>query len=299
MTPHWFRDDFDELFSSHNSVFLLQVNPMSKFVSLFMLLMLSFTLAAQLPDTIQVYSKSMQKNIPALVVLPEGCDTSDESLTYPVLYLLHGYSGDCIGYYFHIPDLQELADGHQMILVCPDGGYNSWYLDAPADPKCRYETFISSELVGFIDSHYPSRPDRSSRAIAGLSMGGYGALFNAIRHPDVFGAAGSMSGGMDFSPFPTQWELGERLGNYLHHKKVWKRYSLVNMVGQIDKDLSLIIDVGVDDFFLNVNRNFHRKLLEAGVPHDYTERAGGHDWTYWANATRFQLLFFHHFFNKS
>ena len=267
--------------------------------TLFFCLLLPVVVDAQLPDTVQVYSRSMHKNIPALVVLPEGYSTEDESVTYPTLYMLHGYSGDHIGFYFHVPDLQELSDKYKMILVCPDGGFNSWYMDAPADKSCRYETFISSELVSYIDSNYRSRPERASRAICGLSMGGYGALFNAIRHPDIFGAAGSMSGGMDFTPFPNQWELSERLGPFLQHKKIWESYSLVNMIGKIEKDLALIIDVGIDDFFLGVNRHFHRKLLTAGIPHDYTERPGAHDWKYWSNATRFQLLFFHHFFNRS
>lgn len=272
---------------------------MRTFTRFLALLILPAMLNARLPDTVQVYSKAMRKHIPALIVLPEGYNELDSLVTYPTLYMLHGYSGDHIGYYFHVPDLQKQADQYRMILVCPDGGYNSWYMDAPASTSCKFETFISSELVQFIDRKYNSRTERSSRAICGLSMGGYGAIFNAIKHPDVFGAAGSMSGCMDFVPFPLQWELSDRLGPYLQHKKTWESYSLVGMTGQIRRDLSLIIDVGVDDFFLNVNRNFHRKLLQVGVSHDYTERSGGHDWNYWANATRFQLLFFHNYFNQS
>lgn len=254
---------------------------------------------AQIPDTAQVYSESMQKNIPALIILPENYDASATKLTYPALYMLHGHSGDFIGYYFHMADLQTLANQYQMILVCPDGGYNSWYMDAPIGTDCKYETFISFELTSYVDKNYSTRPHKDSRAICGISMGGYGALYNAIRHPDIFGAAGSMSGAVDFTPFPTEWQLSDRLGPYLLNKKRWESYSLINMIGEIPKDLAILVDVGVRDFFVQVNRNFHNKLLQAHIPHDYIEREGDHDWNYWANACRFQMLFFHHFFNKS
>jgi S-formylglutathione hydrolase FrmB len=263
------------------------------------ILLMSVTLSqAQVPDTAQVFSHAMQKHIPTLVVVPQDYNPQDSSNTYPVLFMLHGYSGDYIGYYFHMPDLQTLCDQYQMILVCPDGGFNSWYLDAPYGNDCKYETFISKELVQFIDNQYLTRPDRKSRAICGLSMGGHGALYNAIKHPDVFGAVGSMSGGVDFTPFPLEWELSDRLGQYPFNKKLWEAHCVTNMIQHIPNDLKILIDCGVDDFFMPVNRTFHDKLLKARIPHDYIERPGGHDWEYWANATRFQLLYFYHFFNQ-
>lgn len=74
---------------------------------------------------------------------------------------------------------------------------NSWYFDSPVDTAYRYETHISKEVVGFIDGHYRTRANKKYRAITGLSMGGHGALFIALRHSDIFGAAGSISGGVD------------------------------------------------------------------------------------------------------
>ncbi len=265
---------------------------------IFILLMSVMMSKAQVPDTAQVFSEAMRKHISTLIVLPEGYNSHDTSRTYPVLYMLHGYSGDYIGYYFHMPDFQILCDKYQMILVCPDGGYNSWYFDAPFGNDCKYETFISKELVQYIDNQYLTRPERASRAICGLSMGGHGALYNAIRNPSVFGAVGSMSGGVDFTPFPLEWELSDRLGQYPFNKKLWESHCVTNMVAQIPKDLKILIDCGVDDFFMPVNRVFHEKLLKNKTKHDYIERPGGHDWDYWANATRFQLLYFYHFFNQ-
>lgn len=269
-----------------------------RFLHILVLLITMNRSQAQVPDTAQVFSDAMQKHIPTLIVLPEGYNSKDTNLTYPVLYMLHGYSGDYIGFYFHIPDLQRLCDKYKMILVCPDGGFNSWYLDAPFGNDCKYETFISKELVQYIDRQYVTRTDRASRAICGLSMGGHGALYNAIRHPQIFGAAGSMSGGVDFTPFPLEWELKDRLGTYIFNKKLWESHCVTNMVQNIPSDLKLLIDCGVDDFFMPVNRIFHEKLLKERISHDYIERPGGHDWDYWANATRFQLLYFYHFFNQ-
>ena len=247
-------------------------------------------------DTIFVFSEAMQKNIPVLVVKPKVYD--DETRRFSTLYLLHGYSGDYLGYDYYMPDFQALADENDMIFVCPDGTYNSWYLDSPYGTECFYETFISKELVAHIDATYRTFDEKNQRAITGLSMGGHGALYNAFRNPKTFGAAGSMSGGVDLTRFPLEWEIRDRLGDYLLNKKRWEENSVTNMIDLIPKNFPLIIDCGVDDFFMPVNRAFHEKLLQAKIPHDYIERAGDHNWEYWANATRFQILFFKFFFNK-
>ena len=102
------------------------------------------------------------------------------------------------------PELGKIADEKGIIFVCPDGK-NSWYWDSPKNPSYRYETFISNELINYIDANYPTVASRDKRAITGLSMGGHGALYNAIRHKDVFGAAGSTSGGVDIRTFSNQW----------------------------------------------------------------------------------------------
>jgi len=88
-----------------------------------------------------------------------------------------------------------MADRYGAIIVTPDGGVDSWYFDSPVDPTYRYETFVTQELIPYIDKLYKTVADRSGRAIAGLSMGGHGALYLAIRHQELFAAAGSMSGG--------------------------------------------------------------------------------------------------------
>ena len=118
-----------------------------------------------------------------------------------------------------------------FIIVCPDG-QDSWYFDSPVDPKMQFETYVSQELVAYIDSHYRTYANRYMRAITGLSMGGHGSLFLAFRHPDVFWSCGSMSGCMDITKFPEKWHIKDRLGEYASNKQSWQDHAVCN---QIDK----------------------------------------------------------------
>ena len=129
-------------------------------------------------------------------------------------------------------------------------------------------------------------------------MGGHGALYLAIKHQDVWGAVGSMSGGVDIRPFPNNWDIKKRLGKYSNNKKNWEENTVVNLVPLIKKDLKIIIDCGTEDFFLEVNQQLHDKLLSANIPHNYKEYAGSHNWTYWEKAIKYQIKFFKNYFNS-
>lgn len=249
-------------------------------------------------DSVEIFSPSMQKNIKCLIVLPD--DYSVTGRPYPVLYLLHGWSGNFAGWISGAPQLLRHADTYRMLIVCPDGGYDSWYLDSPVDSTVRYETHIASEVVSYVDYYYHTRKESAGRAITGLSMGGHGAVYLAIRHPDVFGAAGSMAGGLDLCLWKeNNWDLQGVLGNPDLFWKNWENNSVVNLIPLLKgRDMPLIIDCGVGDFFLPANREMHRKLLEAGIPHEYTERPGTHNGDYWNSAIDFQLVYFSKFFNR-
>ena len=160
---------------------------------------------------LNVYSQSMKKDVPVIIVTPDSYDAGE---SFPVVYLLHGYSDSYKGW-TEKTDVEALADLYNIVIVTPDGGYDSWYFDSPFVADYQYETFVSSELVNYVDSNFKTVKDRSGRAITGLSMGGHGALHTAIKHQDVFGSAGSTSGGVDFRPFPTKWHIASRIGSYL------------------------------------------------------------------------------------
>lgn len=253
-----------------------------------------FSLQAAVIDTLSVYSPAMKKNVQVVVISPEKRQSPQ-----PVVYLLHGHGGNEHTWLSTQPALPRIADRDGMIFVCPDGK-DSWYWDSPKDPSFRYETFVSKELVDYIDSCYPTRKDRSGRAITGMSMGGHGAMWLSLRHKDVFGAAGSTSGGLDIRPFPTSWGMSNHLGEKNGNQDIWDAYTVINQVDRIQNgDLALIIDCGYDDFFFQVNNDFHQKLLKNKIDHDFLVRPGNHNRIYWNNSIEYQLLFFRKFFEKS
>jgi S-formylglutathione hydrolase FrmB len=265
-------------------------------IILFLILTTLVPVKAALVDTIRVFSQSMQKNIKSVVVTP---DNYASAKALPVVYLLHGYSGNHLDWINKAKGFETAADQYNLIIVCPDGGFSSWYWNSPVDEKSQYETFISDELVKAIDAKYKSVKDRKGRAITGLSMGGHGALYLAIKHQEVFGAAGSMSGGVDIRPFPNNWDIAKHLGTMAEQPERWEKHTVINLLNLLTPNsLALIIDCGTDDFFFEVNENLHRQLLYRNIPHDYITRPGGHSWPYWTNAVKYQMLFMSNYFNS-
>src|SRR5690554_1298230 len=209
-------------------------------------------------DTVTTYSPSMQKDIKAVVITPEDYHRQQE---YPVVYLLHGYSGNYQNWVMRVPALQQYADQYEMIIVTPDGNYGSWYLDSPIMKESKYETYIARELTQWMDEHYATIKHRSGRAITGLSMGGYGAFYVAFRNQEIFGMAGSMSGGLDLRPFPNNWDLASLLGTYAQEPQNWENHSVINLTHKLTPgSLDLIFSCGTEDFFYKANVEMHQKL---------------------------------------
>ncbi|MGZ3939641.1 MAG: alpha/beta hydrolase [Flavisolibacter sp.] len=264
-------------------------------VSVLLALIFAQAIHAAIVDTVNTTSASMKKTIKAVVILP---DDYKDAQALPVVYLLHGYSGNYADWITKAKGFEKAADLYQVIIVCPDGN-NSWYWDSPVDSNFKYETYVSKELVSWIDSKYKTIRNKKGRAITGLSMGGHGALYLALRHQDVFGAAGSMSGGVDIRPFPNNWDMALRLGKYADHPQNWEQYTVINMLNLLQPNsLALIIDCGTEDFFFKVNENLHAQLLYRNIPHDYITRPGAHNWNYWTNAIQYQLLFMNNYFKS-
>jgi|TARA_B110000263_G_C15294872_1_gene505115 S-formylglutathione hydrolase FrmB len=265
-----------------NIIFLLTLNQL-------------FIYASQV-DTLIVQSESMNKSISNIVILP---DNYSEENQLPVIYLLHGYSDNHETWMNNAPKIKEYADKYNVIIVCPDANYSSWYFDSPIDDSIKYETYISSELVKSVDRNYNTIDNRNGRAITGLSMGGHGAFYLSFKHQDVWGAAGSISGGVDIVPFPSSWDISKQLGKYSDFPENWKNNSVINMVDLLQRDsLKLIFDCGIDDFFYDANFRLHNTLKEKNIPHDYTERPGMHNWDYFSNSVEYHILFFKRYFNK-
>ncbi len=248
-------------------------------------------------DTIMVHSATMNKDVKVYTIVPDKALKGEKC---PVVYLLHGHGDDGKKWINMKPNLPEIADKEGIIFICPSGNVNSWYWDSPKIPESRYETFVSKELIEYVDANFPTYPTREKRAITGLSMGGHGAMWNAIRHKDVFGAVGTMSGGLDIRPFPNNWGMKNYLGERDENLEIWNNHTVINQLDRLkDGDLAIIIDCGVGDFFYAVNKAVHERLVTQKVSHDFISRPGGHNNTYWNNSLDFQILFFQKFFAKS
>lgn len=248
-------------------------------------------------DTVEVYSKAMKKTARCVVITPEG--TAPEN-GWPVVYLLHGYSGNYRNWIQLVPAIVQYASDFRLMIVCPDGDYSSWYVDSPVDSSMRYATYIAKEVPDYIDSHYPTRRDAGGRAITGLSMGGFGGLYLGLTFRNRFGACGSMSGGVDLNCCRTRFDVSKRIGDTLSHAANWEQYSIHSIVATLEPEEvpAMIIDCGTSDFFYDINAALHRHLLSLKIPHDYIERPGQHNWAYWGNAVQYQLLFFANQFRR-
>jgi S-formylglutathione hydrolase FrmB len=215
------------------------------------------------------------------------------------VYLLHGAYGRSTDWIKNVPSIQNLANQHQLIIVCPDGSPDSWYVDSPVDSSFRFETHVSTEVPHYIDAHYKTIPDRKHRAIVGLSMGGFGAFFIAFRHSDTFGACGSMSGALDLTQIKKGPGVAMRLGDTLKNIKYYNDWRILSIIEKYPKNpLAITMDCGLQDFLYGMSKALHEKMVQLNISHEYTERPGQHDWFYWANSIKYQMLFFDDFFKQ-
>lgn len=269
-------------------------------LSAFLLCLTTMTYAAKV-DTLQVASTAMGKTYKAAVVLPNSYAKSKTA--FPVMYLLHGAYGHFSDWLKNTPNkklVHNLADQYNMIIVMPEGETFSFYIDSPVNKESQFETFITQEVIQKVDKTYKTIANKNGRVITGLSMGGHGALYLSARHPDLFCAAGSMSGAVDMSTMLNrdssaqvvklmQPVFGDKSGN----TELYEQNSVLRMADKLKSNkLPLIIDCGVDDFLIEPNRELHRRLVYNKVDHDYTERPGAHTWDYWENSLPYHVLFF-------
>ena len=220
---------------------------------------------------VEVPSASMKKNVPTTVVLPSNYAVSD-ARRHPVVYMLHGAGNDQRTY--ACEPILSLADRIGAIVVCPYGGA-SWWIDSPQVSRMRYETFVTQELVPYVDGHYHTVANRNGRAIAGHSMGGHGACFIGFGHTDLFGAVGNVMGGVDLRPFEQRKDLVKLLGDPAAHPDDWERFSAISRAAKLrNGDVQFTTVVGTGDFFLGVNRAMHDLLSSNRVAHVHQEIRG-------------------------
>ena len=259
-------------------------------------------------DTISVRSDAMNKTLMAAVVKPSNYDQSD---ALPTVYLLHGGAGSFSDWHKKTIKkdlLTRLADEYGVLIVTPGVGPASYYYDSPKMDSVQYETYLIKELIPYVDQNYKTIKEKNGRVITGLSMGGHGAITLATKHPDLFVAAGSMSGVMnidtDMWTVPDDFRNARKEGQKqmlgdINYEAPFSEYTAVGLVDKMKENgLHLIIDCGVDDFLIKTNRQLHQMLLDNETPHTYIERPGAHTWDYWTDALPYHFLFFSEILQK-
>lgn len=234
-------------------------------------------------------SRLMARKMPYEVLTPTSYGSGDR--TYPVLYLLHGLTGKYSNW-AQRSKLKSHARAYEFIIVMPEGN-NGWYTDSPVVKNDRYEGYIVEELIPEIEKKFRVNKNREGRAIAGLSMGGYGALKFGLRFPDKFVVAGSFSGALravewDENTFPVFKVLGTSVNSAFGKvgSPTREQHNIYSIVKGLDKKQItalpfLYLDCGTEDGLVMQNKDFVDILMSKKIPHEYRQLPGKHDWNYW------------------
>ena len=243
-------------------------------------------------------SKIVDYPVKYSVYLPDGYESSQRS--YPVVYLLHGFSDDETGWvqFGEAGDLADkgIADGSfpACILIIPDGKV-TWYCNS-ANGKDRWEDMFINELIPNVEKQYRIRGKKEFRAIAGLSMGGYGALQLSMRNPEIFSSCVALSSAV-FSDEEITVQPDQSYTSYFKNiygndlkgesrlSESWKEHNPLHLIHTVPaeklKGIRFYIDCGDDDFLSKGNSLLHIGMRDLNIAHEYRVRNGGHSWSYW------------------
>ncbi len=231
------------------------------------------------PETIKV-------NTPLNIILPDPASAKQLPIrNRKVLYLLHGLSDDASAWQRY-SSIENIANQYGLVVVMPSVG-RSFYADLPNGQQ--YFTYLIEELPQYLKDVFNLDPKREDTLIAGLSMGGYGVLKAAMNFPERFFAAASFSGVVsmeilrvlkdDTRKQEFEYIFGdlEKIFDSEHDPMVWLRKAAQN----IPALPHLYIACGRQDDLYPVNMLAHKVLTEMGIPHEYYEEDGKHDWDFW------------------
>jgi S-formylglutathione hydrolase FrmB len=250
-------------------------------------------------------SKVLARDVPYCVILPPSFD-DDKTRRFPVLYFFHGL-GDNEQFFVHsgawnlVEDMREKGELKDFLIATPEAR-SSFYIN-PKDDKERYEDFLVQEFFPFIEKRYRAAPGRANRAVSGISMGGYGALHLAFRHPQLFSSVSAQSAALiDKLPTflagatpssPRSRVLGRVFGNP-PDPSFWEQNSPIAMARTANlASLKIYFDCGdEDDYgFDSGARILDKVLTSRRIPHEFHIYPGRHDAVYFATHLPASLAF--------
>lgn len=230
---------------------------------------------------VQVSSPSLNDRRAVTVLLPTGYSQSDRR--YPVLYLLHGGGQDHTAFAARAWFSAQASRG--IIIVTPSVG-ESWYVNSVVDPKARYEDFIVKDLVSYIDANYRTVATRQGRAVAGVSMGAWGAMLLGLKHHQLFSAVGALSAPFLISRQSPNMDMTVReqqtFGKPGSPERLERDPSTLLAAIPIESVPVLFLASGNQDIFVTDNRRFVERMTERKIPYEYREVSPrGHSWDLW------------------
>jgi enterochelin esterase-like enzyme len=284
---------------------------------LFLLVLLSsfvFARESKLNENGIIKSSILKEDVKYSIYLPADYETSDRK--YPVLYLLHGLSDDHTGWP-QFGEVKYIADkairegeATPMIIVMPDAKRTYYVNDV--EGKYRYEDFFIKELIPYIESNYKCRTTSEYRAVAGLSMGGYGSLLYSLHHPEMFAACYAMSSATRtdeevinmsndsydavYTPLFGAHKGKDRINDYYNSNSIL--YLAAHIPEAQKNKVRFYIDCGDDDFLYKGNSTLHILMRDLNIPHEYRVRQGGHEWEYWRTGLQNALPFISKSFHR-
>lgn len=248
-------------------------------------------------DTVAFESKLVGAPLPYNVLLPTDYHADSKRGThYSVLFLLHGLTGSAGDWVSERARLAEHAAAHRLIIVVPEGR-DGWYTDSATVPAEKFETYFIEELLPDVERRFRTHARREGRAVAGLSMGGYGALKFGFKHPEKFALVASMSGALGAA----SWTDPASLPQFVR-PSIERVFGPADSPTRVANDLFrlarevapervaalpfIYLDCGTEDYLIGSNRDFSALLLERKIPHEYRQLPGGHTWPYWDRQVR-------------
>jgi len=229
------------------------------------------------------FSAALQREMPYNVVLPAGYAGSEQR--YPVLYLLHGWQGDETNW-INLTHLVQVASAYPVIVVTPRAN-NSWYVNSATVPADRYADYIFTDLIADVDAHFRTLATPRQRAIAGLSMGGYGAMLFSLRHPGAFAFAASISGAFTGPAGIEQVLPGLKPSTDAAFgapaSDTRKQNDLDPLLAADDpaQQPHFFLECGAGDPLLESNRHVVAELSSGKFAYEYHELPGAHTWAFW------------------
>lgn len=259
-------------------------------------------------ESLSFTSTTLDRDVKYSIYLPPGYDTSIQQ--YPVVYLLHGATDDETTW-IRLGQVNSAADRAvasrqitPMIIVMPDAGL-TWYIN-DYQSKVKYEDMFIQEFIPYIDKTYRTQPQKQYRGISGLSMGGYGSLIMAMRHPNLFTVCAAFSSAVQTDE---EWRAIDEKKYEEYYAKVfgpqflgkarlndhYRKYSPLHQAKTLPektlKSVHWYIDCGDDDFLYKGNSALHVILRDRNIPHEYRVRDGAHNWAYWRTGITEALKF--------